>query len=245
MEPDPIRKPANDPNVKPASRRFRPLDLLEFGYFDPSAPIACFDGNLPHWRQDGVIYFVTFRSADSLPQQKLRLWRSERHEWLLRHPEPLTPDQKSEYWRLFPERAHQWLDAGYGECLLVRPEVRQIVVDALDHFDGARYRLHSWVVMPNHVHAVVSPFAENGLSQILQSWKSFTSKAINKLLARTGTFWQKESFDHLVRSPESLERIDAYILANPASLQPGTFTLSPNLQTRRDAASTLKTPRLL
>lgn len=155
-----------------------------------------------------------------------------------RHPEPHTPSEKSEYWRLFPERIQRWLDAGYGECLLARPNVRQIVVDALTHFAGARYELHAWVVMPNHVHVVVTPLAGHELSDIVHSWKSFTSKAINKLIGRTGTFWQKEPFDHIVRSPDSLERIDGYILANPEGLEAGTFTLSENLQTRRDAAST-------
>ncbi len=210
----------------------------EIGYFDPSAPIAVLDGNLPHFRQPGTTYFVTFRTADSLPQVKLQQWGTERDAWLIRHPEPHTLDEKREYSRLFPERIQQWLDAGFGECLLKFPEVRQILVHALNHFEGVRYHLHEWVVMPNHVHVVVTPIGEHELSNILHSWKSFTANAIHKLLKRTGTFWQKESFDHIVRSPESLERITKYILQNPSGLPQDMYTLSPQLQTRQDAAST-------
>jgi REP element-mobilizing transposase RayT len=226
----------DDPDVEAASRRFRPRENVEANYFDPAAPLAILEANLPHWRQEFATYFVTFRTADSLPQEKLRRWESERDEWLRSHPEPLTPDQELNYQRLFSERLQRWLDAGYGECLMARPDVRQIVVQALGHFDGTRYRLHTWVVMPNHAHVVVTPLVEYKLSDILQSWKSFTSKAINKLLGRTGMLWQKESFDHIVRSADSLEQIYAYILANPERLQPGTFTLSPNLKTRRAAS---------
>ena len=80
--------------------------------------------------------------------------------------------------------------------------------------------------MPNHVHVVLTLIDDHQLSQITHSWKSFTGKEINKRLGRKGMFWQKESFDHIVRSPESLERIEAYIRENPAGLREGTYTLS-------------------
>ena len=229
-----------DANVEAASRRFHPIHgyAAEIGYFDPASPVADLKGNLPHWRQEGATYFVTFRTADSLPQQKLNQWLAEREEWLKCNPDPHSPEQKQDYWQKFPERIQKWLDSNYGECLLERLDARQIVVEALLHFDGVRYTVREWVVMPNHVHVVVTPLGDNELSDILHSWKSFTSKKINKLLERTGSFWQAESFDHIVRSPESLERIEAYILANPEHLAEGTFTLSSTLQTRRDASST-------
>ena len=212
---------------------------FEIAFFDPELPVAIADGNLPHWRQEGRTYFVTFRTADSLPQEKLRIWQAERDEWFRKNPEPLSVEQKKEYWRKFPERIQEWLDSGFGECQLAQPEIRKIVAIAMRHFDGARYRLHSWVVMPNHVHALLTPFGTNELAAILHSWKSFTAKEINKLTGRSGSFWQKESFDHIVRSPEAFERIEAYIRSNPAHLRPGTFTLWPHSETRQDAASTL------
>jgi hypothetical protein len=88
------------------------------------------------------------------------------------------------------------------------------------------------------VHVLVTPLGEHELSDILHSWKSFTAKQINRALGRQGTFWQKESFDHIVRSPEALERFRVYFQDNPCNLADGTYELSPGLQTRRDAAST-------
>ncbi|HUQ69946.1 MAG TPA: DEAD/DEAH box helicase family protein [Planctomycetaceae bacterium] len=227
-----------DAIVEAASRRFLPPSSSswpDIGYFDPTAPLAVLEGNLPHWRQEGATYFVTFRTADSLPQVKLNQWRAERDQWLNAHPEPRTPAQN---WKLFPERIQQWLDAGYGACLLARTEVRKVVVDALNHFDGDRYQLGAWVVMPNHVHVIVTPLRNHELSDILHSWKSFSAKAINRIVKDSGTFWQKESFDHILRNPDSLERIEAYILANPEKLAEESYSLGERAGTRRDAAST-------
>jgi type I site-specific restriction endonuclease/REP element-mobilizing transposase RayT len=242
-----LKSIAPDVTVEAASCRFHPVigDPAFVGFFDPGSPIAVLEGNLPHWRQEGATYFVTFRTADSLPQEKLQSWSAERDEWLKINPEPHSTEQKREYWLKFPERIQHWLDAGYGQCILARPDARQIVVDALRHFDGERYKLSAWVVMPNHVHVAVTPLGTHELSDILHSWKSFTSKAINKLSGTTGVFWQKESFDHIVRSPESLELIEVYILATPERLQPGTYSVETascrfpvNEEKRQDAAST-------
>ena len=195
------------------------------GYFDPGNPVGRLKGNLPHWRQDGVMYFVTFRLGDSIPQAKLRQWLAERKKWLDNHPAPHDIATQREFNHLFTHRFLRWLDAGHGECILSRPDVRQLVIDTLRHFDGQRYRLADWVIMPSHVHVLVSPSGDRTLSGILHSWKSFTAQSINRLLGRQETVWQKESFDHIVRSPESFERIACYIQNNPKSLQPGTFFL--------------------
>ncbi|HUY93088.1 MAG TPA: transposase [Pirellulales bacterium] len=198
----------------------------EFGYFDPNQPIAELHGSLPHWRQSAVTYFVTFRLADSLPQVKLDQWRREREDWLRRHPEPRSPAVRRDYFERFVARFHRWLDAGYGECVLIRPEVRDILVDALKHFDAQRYALGDWVVLPNHAHALVTPLGDVELSKVLHTWKSYSASEINRLLGRRGQLWQKESFDHIVRSPEAAERIRQYIRTNPAGLPPGSYSLS-------------------
>ena len=85
----------------------------------------------------------------------------------------------------------------------------------LRHFDGDRYVLGEHVVMPNHVHAIVSPVPGVALSDILHSWKSYSAKRINQMTGRSGRLWQHESFDHIVRNPKQLERISAYIRDNP------------------------------
>ncbi len=102
-----------------------------------------------------------------------------------------------------------------GACVLGRADLKSIVEKSLRHFDGARYQLGEFVVMPNHVHALVTPFDEFELSAILHSWKSYTASEINKRLGVTGAFWQKESFDHIVRSADSLEGFARYIRENP------------------------------
>jgi len=194
-------------------------------YFDPHSPVGKLKGNLPHWRQDGVTYFVTFRLADSIPQAKLREWLTEREQWLKCHPLPHDSAAQREFDQLFTQRFLKWLDAGYGECILASPDVRGLVADALRHFDGQRYRLADWVIMPNHVHMLVSLMGGRKLSSILHSLKSFTANSINRLLGRQGTVWQKESFDHIVRSAESFARIAHYIHDNPRLLRPETFSL--------------------
>lgn len=188
-----------------------------FSAFDPSEPIGNLSGNLPHWRQDGATYFVTFRTADSLPREKLQQWLEERETWLRENTEPYSEAQRREYWERFPARLQHWLDQGYGACVLARPRLRAIVEDALRYFKRDRYEIRDSVVMPNHVHAIVTPFGEHLLSSIIHSWKSFSAHKINEVLNRRGAFWQKESFDHIVRSADSLEKFRQYIRDNPKS----------------------------
>ena len=125
-------------------------------------------------------------------------------------------------------RVFHWLDQSYGACVLARRALRQIVEDALRHFAGERYQLGASTVMPNHVHALVTPIRQHEVSEILHSWKSFTAVKINRMLGRTGQFWQKESFDHMVRSAASLEKFAQYIRENPANarFQPRNQTKS-------------------
>ena len=96
-----------------------------------------------------------------------------------------------------------------------RAEVAEVVANALRHFDGKRYRLLAWCVMPNHVHAVLQPMGDHDLPAILHSWKSFTAHAINKLLGRSGPVWQSEYYDHLVRDQQDLIHHVAYVRENP------------------------------
>jgi adenine-specific DNA-methyltransferase len=119
---------------------------------------------------------------------------------------------------LFSEKVERFLDAGHGKCVLQDGRVASVVRDALAHFDGQRYDVLVWCVMPNHVHVIVRPRPGHQLSDILHSWKSFTATQINRLLGQTGMLWQPESFDHLIRDAEDGERSVAYVLANPESV---------------------------
>ncbi len=200
--------PPREPDPEP-SLDFDPI------YFNPQGELAMLDRDLPHWYQDKVTTFVTFRLADSLPQKVLRQWSLERQLWLEAHPEPRSPETSAEYHQLFPDRLNTWLDAGMGSCILADPFIGNTVSNALQFFEGTRYRLGEWVVMPNHVHAIVHPMPGYQVGTILHSWKSFTANKINALRGLSGSVWQRESFDHLVRSPGQLWHITNYIRENP------------------------------
>ena len=187
-------------------------------FFDSEADFQVYRRKLPHWRQAGVTYFVTFRLADSLPTQKLATLKEEKKRWLALNPPPHEESQIKEYHRNFSQPIHEWLDAGYGSCVLGRPEVFRLVNRSLSFFNGQRYVLGEHVVMPNHVHALVRPLANHDLDRILHSWKSFSANQINKLIGSHGPVWHRESFDHIVRTASQLARIEQYIRDNPKSL---------------------------
>jgi REP element-mobilizing transposase RayT len=159
---------------------------------------------------------VTFRLADSIPLDRLQELNTARQAWLAQHTRPLSPEQWGQYHTLFSERVERWLDDHTGACYLARPECADVVAEALNFFAGQRYELDYWVIMPNHVHVLVMPVPPHSLSAILHSWKSFTSHKLNKLLGRDGTLWQKESFDHVVRSEPQLTKLRGYIVENAA-----------------------------
>lgn len=212
--PRPSSAPA-DSRVCPRSGTGGP-PVLRFKAFDRTALVAFYGRHLPHWRQDGCTYFVTFRLGDSIPQSKLRQWETEMGRWLHTHPQPHSEPDRREFHEKFTKRFHKWLDAGYGACWLRRSEVSALVERALRHFDRERYALGHFVVMPNHVHALVTPCPSHDLSEVLQTWKSYTAHEANKLLNRTGKFWQDETFDHIVRNETQLHRFERYVLGNPA-----------------------------
>lgn len=208
-------------------------------FFNPHLPLDISERNLPHWAQENTTYFVTFRLANSLPQTKLKQWTREREQWLKTHSEPYGDEDKAEYHRLFSERIQDWLDAGSGACLLANPDCARIVATALQQFDGERYRLGEWVVMPNHVHVLLTPLEGFKLVDILHSWTSFTAHEICRLLGREGAVWQHESYDHMVRSPEQLRHFERYVRANPAKAGVAGVLGSRVIGNERDARSTL------
>jgi len=187
-------------------------------YFDPDANFEVRRRNLPHWTQSGTTYFVTFHLADSLPVQKLAAFREQKKRWLTLNPPPHNERQTQEFRRDFTERFDRWLDAGHGSCILGNSKIHTVVKSALTFFDGQRYTLGEHVVMPNHVHVLVTPIDEHQLQRIVHSWKSFTARQVNDIAGLTGPVWHPESFDHIVRSPEQLHRIEKYIRDNPKCL---------------------------
>ncbi|MFM9994257.1 MAG: transposase [Phycisphaerales bacterium] len=163
---------------------------------------------------------MTFRLADSLPQEVLIRWTGERDHTVRRAEQlgrPLSDAELRRLRELHSERVEKWLDQGHGSCALRDPRIARLVRDALMYFDGQRYDLLAWCIMPNHVHAALRPHADQELSKILLSWKGFTGKRAREMLGGQGAFWQKESYDHIVRDARDLDRSIRYILANPAA----------------------------
>lgn len=211
---------------------------MNFEFFDKDGELNISRGKLPHWYQPGVTYFVTFRTEDSVPDDLARAWHAERQAWLRWHEiDPSArdcemqlkhvPDAEREYHARFTRRFMEYLDRGLGECVLRDPRLAQIVGDGLRSFDGIRYHLGDFVVMPNHVHALLCLIGASRIEAICSSWKHFTAREINRLLVRRGRFWQEESFDHLVRGPTQFRRFQQYIGDNPvkAKLPAGNFLL--------------------
>ncbi len=204
-------------------------DSLPFRYFEPTEDYDIVErSHLPHWTQAGTICFITWRTWDSIPQQVAEHWRTERSAWLNRHGiDPFRDDWKQllarlpmaaqqEFHAAFSERWNALLDECCGACALRQSELAMIVGESLQHFDGDRYWLFDYVVMPNHVHVMAAfPTTERLLKQCT-SWKHYTAVQINRRLGRKDRFWETDEFDHLVRSEEQFVYLRSYIKSNPA-----------------------------
>ena len=204
--------------------------------FDPKAEVDIYEHCRPHWSQAGAMVFVTFRTHDSIPREVLKRWESEKQEWLRirglhtgQHWSAalpnLTDDQRNEFQRQFNRTREDFLDTFHGACELKRPEISRIVADSLQHFDGVRYRLGDFVVMPNHVHLLAAFPSAEAMHAQCDSWLHYTAVQINRLIGQKGKFWQQEPFDHLVRSPEQYTYLREYIADNPrkARLRVGEY----------------------
>ena len=175
-------------------------------------------GRLPHWEHPEGIYFVTFRLADSLPKAVADAFEFERQdivETARAMHRDLSPTERRRLAELFSEKVESYLDAGSGACILRESAVAKPVADALHHFHGNRYQLFAWCVMPNHVHVVFQPLGDWGLAQILHAWKSYSAKEIDNILGRSGSLWQHEYYDHLIRDTRDFQRCVRYVVQNP------------------------------
>ena len=150
-------------------------------------------GYLPHFDSPETVQFITFRLSDSLP------------------PALRQPPQTDETMTALDAE----LDRGWGACSLGLPSIAALVQNALLHFDGERYRLLSWCLMPNHVHVVAETIEGHSLNKIVQSWKSFTARHANAELNRTGAFWHPDYFDRYMRHEAHLHRTIEYVEGNP------------------------------
>jgi REP element-mobilizing transposase RayT len=153
---------------------------------------------LPHLFEIGRPVFITWRLHDSLPTNrefpKKALTSSEAFAAMDR----LLEETRS------------------GTFYLRQPAIAEMIVEAIQHNASVlnHYELHAYVVMPNHVHLLITPAIS--LSNLMRSLKGITAKRGNEMLGLVGQpFWQEESYDHLVRNRSEFEKIQTYIESNP------------------------------
>ena len=206
--------------MKPNKPVFKPLN--------PYENVEVYRRHLPHWRQDGACYFVTWRLNDSIPEKILEVWQEERKLWLTKHGvdvnlkgderrvayERIQLEERREFERLHHHKFHDCLDAGHGACRLRNSKCARIALESLFFFNGERCWTGDTVIMPNHVHTLIIPVNGYCLEKILQSVKRHAAREINKFLQREGQLWQKDSYDHIVRNTNELSAFRKYIAKN-------------------------------
>jgi REP element-mobilizing transposase RayT len=172
---------------------------------------------LPHWTLAAAVYHVVFRLSDSLPATVVARFRAEREALsTAAQRNGLSPDTLAASIRkAFSHRIDSCLDHGLGACWLAREGVAALTTETLQYFDDSRYSLHAWCVMPNHVHVVVQPLDDHELPKIVKSWRSYIAREANRMLFRSGEFWQPEYYDHLIRNDADLAQTMRYVQENP------------------------------
>lgn len=169
-------------------------------------------GFLPHFESQDHVQHVCFHLVDSLPASVVQQMASE-----LNSLPPMMRDAERE------KRFHAYLDAGHGACWLRDPHVAEMVQEAFLFFQGVRYKIHEWCVMPNHVHVLFQPTNGRTMSKSVASWKAFTGRRISEWRMRTGLdpdahggpVWQREYYDRFIRDVNHYETVVAYIRDNP------------------------------
>ena len=164
-------------------------------------------GYLPHIDAP-VPQFLTWRLADAVPDAvpdaAIEAWKGE-----------LVGETDTERAKRLARQIEAFADTGAGSCVLRDPRAARIVQESLFHGHGSQYELLAWVVMPNHVHAVLTPCPGVRLSRIVQAIKGVTSKRIGALMGFEGRFWQPDYFDRIVRDDGHFDRLTRYLEWNP------------------------------
>ncbi len=206
---------------------------ITFVPFDINQWTNRYRSRLPQWRQEGVTYFATFRMADSIPLSVFEKWQIEKFEWLRERnvhvPLPVQTDDvpqnlRALFKKTFNRKLHEYLDGCRGRCELRAPENRREIEN---RFQSVKCTVGSYVIMPNHVHVLVTPGIDQlSVEEALGFVKGGAAFAINQNENRKGPLFQKDNFTHIVRSPDALEKYQDYIENNPvvAGLNPGEYS---------------------
>jgi REP-associated tyrosine transposase len=165
-------------------------------------------GYLPHCDQAGTIQVITYRLADSLSQEYVNKMRLE-----LR----IKNNKQQENERRI--KIESILDRSYGSCVLQNSACAKIITESWKYFDGSRYDLISYVVMPNHIHVLIKIYDGFELGKTVRSWKSFSSRKIHEYLHDTELssqekLWQRGYWDRYIRDEKHFNQAIEYIKKN-------------------------------
>ncbi|HRY83218.1 MAG TPA: hypothetical protein P5533_01145 [Candidatus Cloacimonadota bacterium] len=180
--------------------------------------------NLPHKFSPDRAVFITYRVKFTLPAIVVTELNQRKTEWYQKL-QTIAESEKAEYLRTKDARVFLWFDELISKAdgvpkTLQRKDITDIIADSFRHFDGLRYHLLAYCIMPNHVHVLIDPaIHEDGdiypISHVTYTWKRFTATAINRVLTKSGSFWQQESYDHLIRDADEFDRVLGYLIDNP------------------------------
>jgi putative transposase len=181
--------------------------------------------NLPHFQPLGATVFVTFRLIDSIPHVLLMQWkeetkRTQRRLALISDPAERARQTDLELRRWFGKWDKALDTATSGPFWLNDARIAALVADSLHYLAQKKYNLDTFCILHNHVHAIFTPLPSGGnqyyaLQGIMHSLKRYTALEANRILGRTGGFWQEETFDHVIHDADEWERIRRYVLNNP------------------------------
>lgn len=187
---------------------------------------AFYRSRLPHIVPPYATFFITFRLAGSLPASIVYSLKAK-YEKLTNDRDGENQEEKElrlsklrkSYFKEFDDQLDK---KGSGPTYLNNSEIAACIKNELEKYNGDYYDLQAYCIMPNHVHLLLDTSIQEyslaspiRLDKILKRLKGSSAIKANRLLERTGSFWQKESYDHLVRNQTEWHRIYGYILNNP------------------------------
>ena len=176
---------------------------------------------LPHFKLPEAAYFITYRLEGSMPSSKIQLLQEEfiAKELQLKVKSLSSKEFYEEKQNLqleYFQNTDQYLDKNLNEPYWLRQaSIAQLVEDSLHFLSQTKIDLYCYCIMPNHVHVVLNLKNNNDdLFKVLQQHKSYTATKANKILQREGQFWERESYDHIIRHGK-FDVIVAYVINNP------------------------------
>ncbi|MCF7815334.1 MAG: hypothetical protein K9N09_12215 [Candidatus Cloacimonetes bacterium] len=179
--------------------------------------------NLPHYQPGNGIFFITTCLAKALSTKIISELKQRKIDFQ-NMIKKVSENQKifvlKEFHRSYFRDFESFIHSQSKKDWLIRTSIQQVIKENLLFWDGVRYKLIAFCIMPNHLHLMIKPFQKGkhmyeSLSKIMFTMKSFTANECNKILDRSGQFWLHESYDHYIRNFKDYEYHLKYLLENP------------------------------